>query len=331
MAEALGIYYKDIGVETEIEVLDWAKVREMFRKKAIQCCIWPNIISWRPSEEWIRTSYYSKSPNHHYENEFIDKHYDALTKAVNPQERQQHRAGDRRPPVRGVRRHPALLVRQRGRRQPEGGGRVGLPGPGGRPVDALPPREAREVEPAIAREAARPRLEASTPRPARAHAQTDRRRHPGGRGPPHLLLHPLGRREGGGRRELLAAPGRDARHRRRVGLRQDHDRAVAAAAGAAAGRPHRQGRHPARGREPRSTRASARCAQHPRAPHLDDPAGPADLAQPGVHRSATSSSRRIEIHHQRRPPLAGAAGDRRPQAGARGRARAARAATTRTR
>jgi peptide/nickel transport system substrate-binding protein len=87
VAEALSIYYKDVGVETEIEVLDWAKVREMFRKKAIQCCMWPNIISWRPSEEWIRTSYYSKSPNHHYENEFIDKHYLALTAAVDPKER----------------------------------------------------------------------------------------------------------------------------------------------------------------------------------------------------------------------------------------------------
>jgi peptide/nickel transport system substrate-binding protein len=88
VAEALGIYYKDIGVESEIEVLDWAKVREMFRKKVIQCCIWPNIISWRPSEEWIRTSYYSKSPNQHYENEFIDKQYLALTSAVKPDERQ---------------------------------------------------------------------------------------------------------------------------------------------------------------------------------------------------------------------------------------------------
>ena len=88
VAEALGIYYKEIGIEPEIEVLDWAKVREMFRKKTIQCCIWPNIISWRPSEEWIRTSYHSKSPNHHYENEFIDKAYDALTKAVDPQERE---------------------------------------------------------------------------------------------------------------------------------------------------------------------------------------------------------------------------------------------------
>ncbi len=88
VAEALGIYYKEIGVATEIEVLDWAKVREMFRKKVIQCCIWPNIISWRPSEEWIRVSYWSKSPNHHYENEFIDKHYDALRSAVVPAERQ---------------------------------------------------------------------------------------------------------------------------------------------------------------------------------------------------------------------------------------------------
>jgi len=88
VAEALGIYYKEIGVETEIEVLDWAKVRDMFRKKTIQCCIWPNIISWRPSEEWIRISYWSKSQGHNYENEFIDKTYDALTKAVKPEERQ---------------------------------------------------------------------------------------------------------------------------------------------------------------------------------------------------------------------------------------------------
>ena len=88
VAEALGIYYKDVGIDTEIEVLDWAKVREMFRKKTNQCCIWPNIISWRPSEEWIRTSYYSKGPNHHYENEFVDKTYNALTLAVDPKERQ---------------------------------------------------------------------------------------------------------------------------------------------------------------------------------------------------------------------------------------------------
>jgi peptide/nickel transport system substrate-binding protein len=88
VAEAIGIYFKDVGVEAEIEVLDWAKVREMFRKKEIHCCIWPNIISWRPSEDWTRTSYYSKDAGHNFEDEFIEKHYLDLTQAVNPEERQ---------------------------------------------------------------------------------------------------------------------------------------------------------------------------------------------------------------------------------------------------
>jgi peptide/nickel transport system substrate-binding protein len=88
VAEALGIYFKDVGIETEIQVVDWARVREGFRKKTIGCCIWPNIISWRPSQEWIRTAHFSKGPNHHYEHEFIEKTYDALTKAVQPAERQ---------------------------------------------------------------------------------------------------------------------------------------------------------------------------------------------------------------------------------------------------
>ena len=88
VAEALGIYFQDVGIEAEIEVLDWAKVREMFRKKEIHCCVWPNIISWRPSEEWIRTSYYSKAAGHNFEDEFIEKHYLALAQTVNPEERQ---------------------------------------------------------------------------------------------------------------------------------------------------------------------------------------------------------------------------------------------------
>jgi ABC-type transport system substrate-binding protein len=88
VADALGIYFKEVGVEAEIEVLDWPRVRDMFRKKEIHCCVWPNIISWRPSEEWIRVSYYSKAASHHFEDEFIDKQYLALSQAVNPEERQ---------------------------------------------------------------------------------------------------------------------------------------------------------------------------------------------------------------------------------------------------
>ena len=129
-------------------MLDWAKVREMFRKKTIGCCIWPNIISWRPSEEWIRTSYYSKSPNHHYENEFIDKTYDALTKAVNP------RSGSGI--ARAIGDHlfeefadiPLFWFANEVVANPKVVGEWVYPGLGGRAVDALPPREAREVGPA---------------------------------------------------------------------------------------------------------------------------------------------------------------------------------------
>ena len=88
VADALGIYLKEVGIEPEIEVIDWAKIRDMFRNKNIQCCVWPNIISWRPVEDWIRVAYYSKGPNHHFEDEFIDKHYLALRDTVDLKERQ---------------------------------------------------------------------------------------------------------------------------------------------------------------------------------------------------------------------------------------------------
>jgi ABC-type transport system substrate-binding protein len=88
VADAMGIYLKEVGVDAEIEILDWAKVRDMFRNKAIHCCIWPNIISWRPVEDWIRVSYYSKGTGHNFENEFIEKNYLALTQSVDPAERQ---------------------------------------------------------------------------------------------------------------------------------------------------------------------------------------------------------------------------------------------------
>jgi ABC-type transport system substrate-binding protein len=88
VAEALGIYFKEVGIDATIETLDWAKVRDMFRNKAIHCCIWPNIISWRPSEDWIRGAYSSQGLGHNFEDEFIEKHYQALTQSVDPAERQ---------------------------------------------------------------------------------------------------------------------------------------------------------------------------------------------------------------------------------------------------
>jgi ABC-type transport system substrate-binding protein len=87
VADALGIYFKEVGIETETEILDWARIRDMFRNKAIHCCSWPNIISWRPVEDWIRVAYYSQGPGHSFEDAFIEEKYLALTKTVNTDER----------------------------------------------------------------------------------------------------------------------------------------------------------------------------------------------------------------------------------------------------
>jgi ABC-type transport system substrate-binding protein len=87
IADALGVYFKNVGVDAQIEILDWSKIREGFRKKTIHCCLWPNIIGWRPAEDAIRTFYYSQGNNHHYESEFLDKNYLAWTKTTDPKER----------------------------------------------------------------------------------------------------------------------------------------------------------------------------------------------------------------------------------------------------
>jgi ABC-type transport system substrate-binding protein len=88
VADALGIYFKDVGVDVEMEVIDWARLRDMFRNKNIQCCLWPNIISWRPSEDRIRVANTSKGAGHIFEDEFLEKNYLALSQSVNPEERQ---------------------------------------------------------------------------------------------------------------------------------------------------------------------------------------------------------------------------------------------------
>jgi peptide/nickel transport system substrate-binding protein len=88
VAEALGIYFKEVGVEATIEIVDWAIVRDMFRSKSAHCCIWPNIITWRPVEDWIRVSYYSKGAGHNFEDELVEKNYLALVQSVNSEERQ---------------------------------------------------------------------------------------------------------------------------------------------------------------------------------------------------------------------------------------------------
>lgn len=88
VVEALAIYFEAIGIRSSIETFDEGKVTSMWRSKETSGAIWANIIGLRPIEEWIRISYSSKSTVHHFEDQFIDAKYQALTQAVEPQERE---------------------------------------------------------------------------------------------------------------------------------------------------------------------------------------------------------------------------------------------------
>jgi peptide/nickel transport system substrate-binding protein len=82
IADAVAIYWKNIGVNAEVEMHDWAKIRTMFRKKTIHCCVWPNIIGWRPSDQGVRNFYVPAGNNHHFENEFLLKTFSAVEKST---------------------------------------------------------------------------------------------------------------------------------------------------------------------------------------------------------------------------------------------------------
>jgi ABC-type transport system substrate-binding protein len=87
VAEALAVYFQDVGIDASLETLDPAKVRDMTRSKNTHCCIWPNIVGWRPSEERIR-AHTSQSVGSSFQDEFIEKRYQALTQSVDIGERQ---------------------------------------------------------------------------------------------------------------------------------------------------------------------------------------------------------------------------------------------------
>ncbi len=89
VAETLGIYLQAVGVEATLESLDEAKVNSMVREKATSCCLQPNIIGLRPTEEWLRLAHQSKGPAHLFEDEFLEQKYLELTQTVDPQVREQ--------------------------------------------------------------------------------------------------------------------------------------------------------------------------------------------------------------------------------------------------
>ena len=88
VAEAVASYFNEVGIKATLEPIDVAKVSSMGRAKEMTCCIWPNIIGLRPTEEWIRTAHYSKTNGHLFEDEFLEKKYAEFSNTVDPKERE---------------------------------------------------------------------------------------------------------------------------------------------------------------------------------------------------------------------------------------------------
>jgi ABC-type transport system substrate-binding protein len=86
VADALGLYFNDIGVDANVELLDWAKVRGSYQDKTIPG-LWPNVISWRPALEGLRNWYWSESNSHHYEDDFLDGVYDEWNNTLDTEKR----------------------------------------------------------------------------------------------------------------------------------------------------------------------------------------------------------------------------------------------------
>jgi ABC-type transport system substrate-binding protein len=87
VAEALSLYFHDIGLETEVQIGEWSRIRNMIREKDIHCCIYPNIISMRPVQEWIRVGHFSQQEGlgtSGIQDPFIDQKYLEMIQAADP-------------------------------------------------------------------------------------------------------------------------------------------------------------------------------------------------------------------------------------------------------
>ena len=88
LAEAVAVYFQAVGIDATLETIDVAHLARVNRSKESACCIWPNMIALRPTEEMIRVSHTSAANNHFFESEFLEKKYAELTQTVDPQARE---------------------------------------------------------------------------------------------------------------------------------------------------------------------------------------------------------------------------------------------------
>jgi peptide/nickel transport system substrate-binding protein len=88
LAEAVAVYFQNVGIDATLEAIDVAHLARVNRSKESACCIWPNMVALRPTEEMVRVSHTSAANNHFFESEFLEKKYAELTQTVDPQARE---------------------------------------------------------------------------------------------------------------------------------------------------------------------------------------------------------------------------------------------------
>jgi len=88
LAEAVGVYFQAVGIDAALETIDVAHLARLNRSKESTCCIWPNMIALRPTEEMIRVSHTSAANNHFFESALLEKKHAELTQTVDPQARE---------------------------------------------------------------------------------------------------------------------------------------------------------------------------------------------------------------------------------------------------
>jgi peptide/nickel transport system substrate-binding protein len=88
IADAMAMYFTAVGIEATLETTDAAKVGSLRRAKDTNCCLEPNLVSLRPTEEWVRTAHYSGGAVHMFESKFLEKKYLELSRTVPPQDRE---------------------------------------------------------------------------------------------------------------------------------------------------------------------------------------------------------------------------------------------------
>lgn len=85
--EAMQIYFREVGIQMELEDTEFPRVLELRRTKELHCCIAPGWGGLGPIEERLRIWNTSKGSTHSFEDDFIEEKYLALAMAVDPKER----------------------------------------------------------------------------------------------------------------------------------------------------------------------------------------------------------------------------------------------------